>query len=397
MKIAIYWMSKDYGGVDTHLLLLLRYWPNKKDEFLLYVNEDNAGYDAIKSKLCEIPNIKIIKVFSGWGNNSLSSKIMSFVFFPIYFYYLKFKTVNELKNNNIDALFVQNGGYPGSWKALASLWGAYKLNIKKRLLLIHHGSVHNNIIHRFGENLIDYKMSTWATDIVTVSRATRKTLIDYRGWDPYRNPIRVIHNGFEISNEERLNLNFRKTYNIATDSFIIGMVGRIDRYKGQEDLLIALSELPDQIRNNYTAVFVGTDGGSGEAKRLKYLSEKLNVSKQVVFTGFIEGEIKNVISNFNILAMLTKDFEGFGLTIGEAMVSNIPVICTDVGAVKEFVDNNVAWIIPPEDPSSLASLLTQYHDSNLIFKEKAESAKIHIKKWDAKVMAKRFYRIIAVE
>jgi glycosyltransferase involved in cell wall biosynthesis len=397
MKIAIYWMSKDYGGVDTHLLTLLRHWPVKEDIFLLYVNEGNSGFDAIKSKINEIPNIEIIEVNSGWGKNNSISKLMSFIFFPIYFYYLKIKTVNELKNRNIDALFVQNGGYPGSWKALASIWGAYKLKIKKRLLLIHHGAVHNNIIHRFGERLIDYKMTEWATDLVTVSRATRKTLIDYRGWDPYRNPIRVIHNGFEISNEIKKDLNFRKEYNIPMDSFIVGMVGRIDRYKGQEDLLIALSELPDQIRNNYTAVFVGTDGGSGETKRLKYLSEKLNVSKQIVFTGFIEGEIKNVISNFNILAMLTKDFEGFGLTIGEAMVCNVPVICTDVGAVREFVDDQVAWIIPPEDPSSLASLLIRYHDSKSIFKKKSESAKIHIKKWNAKVMVKRFYRIIAVE
>ena len=27
---------------------------------LLYVNKDNAGYDAIESKICEIPNIKIV-------------------------------------------------------------------------------------------------------------------------------------------------------------------------------------------------------------------------------------------------------------------------------------------------------------------------------------------------
>ena len=33
---------------------------------------------------------------------------------------------------------------------------------------------------------------------------------------------------------------------------------------------------------------------------------------------------------------LTRDYEGFGLTIGESMVAGTPVIATDVGAVKEF-------------------------------------------------------------
>ena len=134
MKIAIYWMSKDYGGVDTHMLMLLRYWPVKEDIFLLYVNKDNLSFDAIKSKINEIPNIEIIEVNSGWGKNNPIRKLMSFIFFPIYFYYLKRVTVSELKNKNVDALFVQNGGYPGSWKALASVWGAHELKIKKRRL-----------------------------------------------------------------------------------------------------------------------------------------------------------------------------------------------------------------------------------------------------------------------
>ncbi len=43
MKIAIYLDGKKHGGVDTHLLALLKNWPNKKDEFSIFHNRDNNG------------------------------------------------------------------------------------------------------------------------------------------------------------------------------------------------------------------------------------------------------------------------------------------------------------------------------------------------------------------
>ena len=38
--------------------------------------------------------------------------------------------------------------------------------------------------------------------------------------------------------------------------------------------------------------------------------------------------------------------EGFGLTVAEAMIRGIPVICTDYSATSEFVDDSVGWLIP---------------------------------------------------
>jgi glycosyltransferase involved in cell wall biosynthesis len=38
--------------------------------------------------------------------------------------------------------------------------------------------------------------------------------------------------------------------------------------------------------------------------------------------------------------------EGFGLTVAEAMIRGIPVICTDYSATSEFVDPSVGWLIP---------------------------------------------------
>jgi glycosyltransferase involved in cell wall biosynthesis len=38
--------------------------------------------------------------------------------------------------------------------------------------------------------------------------------------------------------------------------------------------------------------------------------------------------------------------EGFGLTVAEAMIRSLPVICTDYSGTAEFVDDSVGWPIP---------------------------------------------------
>ena len=69
---------------------------------------------------------------------------------------------------------------------------AKSLGIKKRMLVIHHGAIHGNMIKRPGESLMDFfVLKYWSTDFVAVSRATRNTLIQNRYFDTNINPIRV--------------------------------------------------------------------------------------------------------------------------------------------------------------------------------------------------------------
>jgi len=403
MKIAIYWIQKDSGGVDTQLINMLKYWPDQSDQFIIFTNQDNLGFLSIRSDIDELKNVSVIKVRSEYLVKNKIVKLVKFIFFPLYFMRLYHIVKNEIKKYSFDALLVQNGGYPGSWKALAALWSSYSIKLKKRVLLIHHGAVHGNIIRRPGESMVDYMVQQWATDIVTVSHATRKTLIDNRGMDPYINPIRVIHNGFEINIEDenaidnKLTLNLREYYGIPSNVNLIGIIGRIERYKGHEDLLIALSELPENIQINYAVVIIGTETEDGEINRLNALAFNLNLKSKIVFTGYIDCNISEIMPQLDLLTMMTKDFEGFGLTIGEAMVSNVPVICTDVGAVTEFVNSNVATIIPPESPSDLTVVIREHFYSKDRFIEKANLAKGHIKKFHVEIMARKYFRLIRLE
>ena len=162
-------------------------------------------------------------------------------------------------------------------------------------------------------------------------------------------------------------------------------------------MIIALSEVPIEIRNSFHLLIVGKAVCEGEIKRLKLLSERLKVNNLITFSGYLDVDISSLISQFDILAMVTKDFEGFGLTIGEAMICGIPVICTNVGAVTEFVNDGVAWIVPPEDPSSIAEVLLKYNQSPRLFSDKSKKSSTHIKKFSTCKMANKYYRILTIE
>ena len=70
------------------------------------------------------------------------------------------------------------------------------------------------------------------------------------------------------------------------------------------------------------------------------------------FWGYVEGA-KNYINYFDTL-LLTSDWEGFPLTIWEAMAAGIPIISTDVGGIKEILEKEKCGLIYPKGDSDRA-------------------------------------------
>lgn len=394
MNIAIHLIQLDGGGVDTCIKSMINFWPSKNDKFYLLTNGNNRGLNFLDD-LVKDRNVEIIKLDDIKLNHSLVMKILGFILFPLLFFYQKEKSKKILRLiDGIDVLMIQNGTYPGSYLSLAALWAGYELKLKKRMLVVHHGAVHGNIIRKPLSRLIDQKVHSWASDIVTVSRATRETMIRNYGFDPSINPIRVIHNGIALSSEQTYGAdNLREIYSSLNGKLIIGIVGRIERYKGHEDLLLALSEIDHKELDKIKVLFIGS-GHQNEIVRLKRMISNLGLEDYIIFPGFVKGDAISIIRQLDLLLMITKDFEGFGLTIAEAMAAGTPVVATSVGAVAEFVDDSVGYLIPPEAPDEIASSIKLFLNNRDEFWERSKNASIHIKKYSASRMAFRYHRLL---
>ena len=69
MTIAIYYDQFGYGGVDTHLSILINNWPKKNDKFLIITNADNEGLTFFLKKTTN-PNITIKKLHNFYETQS---------------------------------------------------------------------------------------------------------------------------------------------------------------------------------------------------------------------------------------------------------------------------------------------------------------------------------------
>jgi len=389
MKIAIYWEQNGWGGVDSQLLSMLESWPSDDDNFVLYHNKGNVGLERISIALRRLDNVKL-KEMESWSYNEVYTRMLNaslpgvfrkFVFFfqPVLFIYMLFKLTKRFKNDGeFDVLLSDNGGYPGAWGCLSAILAAKRARIPVRALLVHHEANKSVLFMGWFEYIIDSLIMKAASVIVCPSYATRKTIIDRRNINIDLVRMRVIYN--EVTRKN--NTDKEQTSNIkkligADDELIIGIVGKVEPYKGHEDLIYAISRLNSEDQAKVKMVVIGK-GDAAEVERLQRVSERLGVIDKIHFLGYLAGSSSAIIKQLDLLVVATRSFEGFGLTLAEAMLENTPVMATRVGAIPEFLDDSVGCLVSPGAPKEMFLALANFINNKAEWEQKTKEAKQRI-------------------
>ena len=388
MRILVYWEQESWGGVDTHLLELLRTWPDRDDEIVLLVNEGNLGFDRLKDCFESLPHVRC-ESFRSYSHNELSrrlrasgwprflSRLLHFAQPLTYFVSVRRLHKTFCRLGAFDLLLADNGGYPAAWGTISAIEAGARAGIRARLLLIHHSAKPPAAFMGMFERMVDSRLMRFASSVVCVSHATRGELLRHRWIDEAAVRIRVIHNG--ISPDDRLSpqaaADIRSRIGINDDVRLIGIVGRIDPYKGHEDLIFALARLASEQRGRLHLVVLGSPGAEDEIPRLQRIAYNLGVESNVKFLGYVEGKPVDLIAQLDLLVVATRSFEGFGLTLIEAMSVGVPVLATRVGAIPEFVHEGNGVLVRPASPLELAVALADFIDDPLPWQKRAEVAR----------------------
>jgi glycosyltransferase involved in cell wall biosynthesis len=103
------------------------------------------------------------------------------------------------------------------------------------------------------------------------------------------------------------------------------------------------------------AKFVVVGEGSQEMF-LRELAEKLQVSQNICFIGSIPNkEVAKYLASSDIYVSSSLSDAGLAASTAEAMACGVPVIITDFGDNKEWVENGVnGFLFPAKDTNSLA-------------------------------------------
>jgi glycosyltransferase involved in cell wall biosynthesis len=82
----------------------------------------------------------------------------------------------------------------------------------------------------------------------------------------------------------------------------------------------------------------------------------LTVSPRVSTVGYLDDiDLRCVVAGATALVLPSRD-EGFGLPVLEAMAAGVPVVCSDLPALRE-VAGGLTTLVPSEDPAALAAAL----------------------------------------
>lgn len=101
-------------------------------------------------------------------------------------------------------------------------------------------------------------------------------------------------------------------------------------------------------------------GGGGELESLKRLADGLRVSGKILWIGSRYGTDWVDLYQASDIYLSTSDYEGFGLTLVEAMAAGKPVVSTAVGGTVDIVvDGETGRLCPAGDADSLASAVQE--------------------------------------
>ncbi|AAK80853.1 glycosyltransferase involved in cell wall biosynthesis [Clostridium acetobutylicum] len=199
--------------------------------------------------------------------------------------------------------------------------------------------------------------------ILTVSEYSKKDILKYFPINEdkiYVTPLAANYNYKPLSREHCKKF-IEKNYSIS-DPFVL-YLGGFSKRKNVRNLILAFADASKKLSKKHNLVIIGLC--RDELESLKDLCRHLNISNEVIFTGYIGERFLPVFYNACELFVYPSLYEGFGLPVLEAMSCKTPVVTSNISSIPEIAGDS-AVLINPLDTSELRdAILNILEDSKL--------------------------------
>ncbi len=222
------------------------------------------------------------------------------------------------------------------------------------------------------ENMAGY----WTKKIICVSEYDRNLGAQYL--PKHKDKMVTIHNG--IPDMPELVRDWEK--HPVGDVLNIIVVARFAPPKRNIEILHHLRNMLDS-GLKITITFVG-DGPQLDMAKAE--SKRLHLEKNAIFLG-ARTDVAELLPKYDMFLLLS-NWEGFPISILEAMRASLPVLASDVGGVSEAVQDKLnGWLIGKAEEEILDSCLLSAKDNkNIINQLGQNSRRIYKEKYTIKRM-----------
>ena len=199
-------------------------------------------------------------------------------------------------------------------------------------------------------------LDCWTNWLVATNVCVSKGVADFSSNVAGLNPAKlvVIPNSVDAKLFSTATPTDMTQFGIPTGSPILISIGRLERQKGFDVLLEAVSLLMPFSENTYVVIV----GDGLDLNGLREHAEENNLTNRVRFLGRRD-DVPNLLTASTAF-ILSSRWEGMPNVVLEAMAAGLPVIATRVEGVSELIRDGINGLtVAPDQPTELANAILQ--------------------------------------
>lgn len=199
--------------------------------------------------------------------------------------------------------------------------------------------------HVFGRLLLSF-----SDKIIALSEHNKQLLLQVGA---SASKIVTVPNGVKVEEYASLQRSNNILEELNTNGPVLLYVGRIDWNKRVEKIIEAMPTILKEFPHA-KFVAVGPDYGN-YVDKLSAIAKKLEVEHSIVITGSVSRERLLEFYSAADAFLLPSSYEGFGLSMLEAMSSRVPVIASPYGGPGDILSHGVnAWLLKESTPNEIS-------------------------------------------
>jgi glycosyltransferase involved in cell wall biosynthesis len=339
MKMGISAFAGDNGksGISQYMKHVLKRMPQMSDDdsYVLFMSESDRSFFDF-----EHPRIDVVTV-ADWVGKPMVNILWHLFYLPAL-----------LSRHNCDCVYMPAGN-----RRLAWWYGLPSIGTVHDLSQLHVPGKYDAMRMFYATKILP-RMMQRLTHVISVSKSTRKDLVNFAGVNPER--IDVVYNGADL---ERYSPDHRdqgkqlvlNKYGI-TNPYILYTARLEHPGKNHVNLLDAFARLKEKSGLPHHLVLAGSPWYGADA--IYAVARDLGIEEFVCFAGFVnDSDLPSLYAGADLFVFPSL-FEGFGIPLLEAMASGTPVCASNVSSIPEVV-KNAGLLFDPEDADDMAASMLQ--------------------------------------
>ena len=208
----------------------------------------------------------------------------------------------------------------------------------------------------------------------------------------------VILNGIDTAELKRIKkyrIRIRQEFNIQTNAYVIGHVGRITPWKGQTKLLNAFIKY-SKINSDAYLFLVGSPLFDNDKyyQKIKEIISKNGLDERIILPGY-RSDLCAIFSAMDLFLYPSIEKDTSPLALLSAIASGLPVGVSNIASLAEIVNKCIQIdTFNPTKPDEMIALMKKYENDECRKKSGMLNREEGVKYFDISIHGQKFQRVI---